>query len=246
MKPDYLRLNEVAELLKCEPHHVKDLLVEAKLRCGVMARGWWGHALPADRRWRRLTGGVADFGPDGEHDKTFSYRDLETGQSFRVRSAYVAQFWYLTHSTAYEFFTSAAAEVLEDFLLEPEDGETLHKEHPDRFPWPEFSFWPFRDQDPPPRVTWQDILFLRRDVEALTVNTMGDAERDRLLKTIGALALALSEKGGRYQKGSQPNAARIAEFVSEIVAALPDAQSRGLGMSNVRGSIAEGLRLLDK
>lgn len=170
MKPDYLRLNEVAELLECEPHHVKDLVALGRLRCGVMAQAWWGHAFPLSpdgpSSWH---GRVIDINRHNDKDKTYLYDDAITGASFRVRTGYVAQFWYLHHGEVYPLCT-AVREQIEDFLLEPAPGvgEQLHQEDPERWPWPEFLFWPNRDQDPPVRATWQDILFLRRDVEALS------------------------------------------------------------------------------
>lgn len=180
MKPDYLRLNEVAELLDCEPHNVKDLVALGRLRCGVMARGWWGHAFPlspdSPSSWH---GGVIEINRHNDKDKTYIYDDAITGASFRVRTGYVAQFWYLHHGSVYPLCT-AACEQIEDFLLAPAPGigEQLHNDDPERWPWPEFLFWPNRDQDPPVRATWQDILFLRRDVEALSEFEEGDLAKE--------------------------------------------------------------------
>ena len=67
---------------------------------------------------------------------------------------------------------------------------------------------------------------------------------DKLLRHIGALALLLAEKGGRYRVGDKPNALQIAEGVITILDGLPDASRRGLGSSSLRDSIGRGIALL--
>ena len=196
MKPEYLRLNEVAELLECEPHHVKDLVATGKLRCGLMAQGWWGDASPAfvPGRSQRWTGCLIDIGPNGKHDKTFHYQDEVSGETYRVRTAYVSQFWYLHHADAYQLCAPGCDEI-RNFMLEPAPGvgEQLHHEDPERWPWPAFSFWPFNDQDPPPRVNWQGVLFLRRDVEALSELGDGDQAKDTAEPAGGTRANSAAE-----------------------------------------------------
>lgn len=72
-----------------------------------------------------------------------------------------------------------------------------------------------------------------------------DLERDRLLKQIGALALTLAEKSNQYKRSNgKPNALEIAKNTVLILDALPDANSRGVGESNIRESIKVGLELL--
>jgi hypothetical protein len=250
-EPDYLRLNEVAELLECEPHHVKDLVALGRLRCGVRAQGWWGHAMPPYRaQGAAWDVAIVDTSADDRNDKTFHVSDPKTLESFFVRTARVAQFWYLTHGDAYRLCAPGCDEV-EAFFLEPAPGvgEQLHNDDPERWPWPDFIFWPFADQEPPVRATWQDILFLRGDVEALssTREVLGDAERARLLKTIAVMASMLAEKGPKYKAGDRPNALQIAEKLVETLDAMPDANNRrGLGLSSVRAAITEGLELLKK
>lgn len=73
-----------------------------------------------------------------------------------------------------------------------------------------------------------------------------NSERDKLLKHIAALSLALAEKSNRYKRGSAPNANQIADAVVEILEAMPDASTHGVGKSSVRESIGAGLALLTK
>jgi len=75
---------------------------------------------------------------------------------------------------------------------------------------------------------------------------MQEAERNRLLKHIGCLALALAEASRRYKRGVEPSANQIAEAVADILESLPDANKRGTGVSNIRASISEGIGLLKK
>lgn len=75
---------------------------------------------------------------------------------------------------------------------------------------------------------------------------MTETEHDRLLKTIGAIALVCAEKLRKYQRGDKPNAKAIADAVQEVIEELEDADVRGLGSSNVRASITAGLQLLLK
>lgn len=249
MTPKYLSLSDAAALLKVSIHHVKHLVATADLRCGVFALGWHGNALPPlPHRGGGFKGGVCDINPRDHRDQTFRFDNPETGDSFEVRTAVVSQFWYLHHSSVYPFCINGA-EAIEDFLLEPVDGESLHAEDPERFPWPEFVFWPFRDkQEAPVRATWEDILFLAgdvealRDVEASSGGQMDGGDRNALLKTIGVLALALAEKSKKYRRGEKPNASEIAKAVEEIIDGLPYANRYGLGNSSVRERIANGLK----
>jgi hypothetical protein len=262
MEVEYLTLSDAANLLHVGPANIKHLVATAKLRCGVFALGWRGHALPRFRG--DLEGGVIDDGGvihiDGEvigigqrnrMDRTYRFANLETGEVFVVRRAWVSQFWYVHHSSIYPFCFGGTA--IEDFLIEPVDGDSLHEKDPERFPWPDFFFWPdVGDQESPIRVTWDDILFLRPDVETLAGAAMAPAPigaraRDSLLKTIGALALVVAEKGGkRYQRGDAPNAKQIDDLVASVLADLPDAARHGLGPSSIRARITAGVKLLDQ
>ena len=69
-------------------------------------------------------------------------------------------------------------------------------------------------------------------------------ERDILLKQIGSLSLVLAEKSNRYKRGGKPNALQIAKDTVEILDALPDADTRGVGSSSIRESIHAGIELL--
>ncbi|SDH82663.1 hypothetical protein [Paraburkholderia phenazinium] len=73
---------------------------------------------------------------------------------------------------------------------------------------------------------------------------VGDGERDKLLKQIGALSLLLAEKANSYRRGDKPNGDKIAKAVLELVESIPDSDSNGLGNSSLRESIAKGIKLL--
>lgn len=73
-----------------------------------------------------------------------------------------------------------------------------------------------------------------------------DNEKEKYLKQIASLAYLLTEKSNLYKQGSRPNASQIAEAVQAMLDALPDANKRGLGKSNIRDSISKGMKLLDK
>lgn len=75
---------------------------------------------------------------------------------------------------------------------------------------------------------------------------LGERERASLQKQIGALALALASASNRYRKGDDPNSSRIADAVTEILDALPDAKRQGTGSSSIRASIKAGLDLLSE
>lgn len=76
--------------------------------------------------------------------------------------------------------------------------------------------------------------------------TASDGEQNKLLKQIGAMALVLADKHGRYKVGDRPNANQIADAVRDILDALPDISLRGLGKSSLRESIRAGIELLNK
>ncbi|QOK90886.1 hypothetical protein HF908_04955 [Ralstonia pseudosolanacearum] len=72
----------------------------------------------------------------------------------------------------------------------------------------------------------------------------GAVSPSSLKKQVALLALLLAEKGGKYKNGDKPNASQIAEAVDELLQALPDAKTRGVGKSSIRESIKAGLDLL--
>lgn len=84
------------------------------------------------------------------------------------------------------------------------------------------------------------------DVSAPFYEAASDGERNKLVKQIGAMALLLAEKNGRYKIGDRPNANQIADAIGDILDALPDASLRGLGKSSLRESIRTGIELLSK
>ena len=80
-----------------------------------------------------------------------------------------------------------------------------------------------------------------QDAEGLDAGTVTPSS---LKKQVAALALLLAEKSGKYKKGDKPNAYQIAEAVGELLDAMPDANTRGVGKSSIRDSIKAGLSLL--
>ena len=73
---------------------------------------------------------------------------------------------------------------------------------------------------------------------------LSDPERDTWRKQVGALALALAEKGGKYKLGTRPNANQIAMLAHDVAAALPDASLRGVSKDHLREAITAGVKLL--
>ena len=69
-------------------------------------------------------------------------------------------------------------------------------------------------------------------------------ERERLLKQVAALALVLAEKSNLYKRGENPNALQISTSVEAVLDEVPGANLKGLGKSNIRASIKEGLKLI--
>ena len=73
----------------------------------------------------------------------------------------------------------------------------------------------------------------------------GERKEETLLRTIGAMALVLAAQKSAYKKGDDnPNAKQIAVAVIEMIDAMNDINSRGLGSANIRNAIAEGIKLL--
>lgn len=123
-------------------------------------------------------------------------------------------------------------------------------EHPERTPLKYFVEWAKSKGINP---YWESVFVeLEQIPEKILVNdnkppenqSKADAECDRLLKQVAALSLVLAKTGGRYKKGEKPNALEIANNTVEILDALPDANSRGVGVSSIRASIKDGLELL--
>lgn len=74
---------------------------------------------------------------------------------------------------------------------------------------------------------------------------LSNKERESLQKQIGALALLLAEKNGRYKKSDGPNANAIADDVTAVLAGRPNAAARGVSHTSLRDSIKAGIGLLE-
>ncbi len=81
---------------------------------------------------------------------------------------------------------------------------------------------------------------------ATAKSEMGVRERGTLLKMIGALALLISNKGGKYKKGDNINSIQIAEDVVSLFEDEDKFDKRGLSVTNLRNRMSEGLELLPK
>ncbi len=190
---EFFTLQQAAEFLGCDRENIKQLVASYRLKCGVFVPGWTGHALPAsDGKKHSWEGGVCDIDSNG---KTYSYRCSDTGEKFKVRHGWIAQFWYLHGSEAYRLATTQAGHIDVDFL-EPEDGEKLHRERPEHFPWPVFQYWIDSDQEEPRRITWERIWFRRSDILEIA-----GAEADSAAARRKRLSCRADELGGRDEKG---------------------------------------------
>lgn len=102
-------------------------------------------------------------------------------------------------------------------------------------------------------ILHSELMKLKKPVEQNAISDLNNAqeisesERNKLLKQIGVLALMLSKKVNTLKKSSgEPNTNQIAEAVKVLLDGMPDIDQKGLGNSNLRDSIAEGLKLLNK
>lgn len=92
---------------------------------------------------------------------------------------------------------------------------------------------------------WQSVATkLERSDATDEAPNIPEFERERLLKQVAALALVLAEKSDRYKRGDKPNASQIATAVEVVLDEVPGANLKGLGKSNIRESIKEGLKLI--
>jgi hypothetical protein len=96
------------------------------------------------------------------------------------------------------------------------------------------------------------MVVLAEDLERFQQNsasiskpaTLTENERGKLLKQIASLALLLSEKSNKYKRGEKPIASRLAEDVGLIFDAFEFEGKKGAGNSELRDSIAKGVKLL--
>lgn len=123
-------------------------------------------------------------------------------------------------------------------------------EHPDRTPPRYFVKWAISKGLNP---YWESIFLELEQIQEETSENDGkqpenqnhaNAECNRLLKQVAAISLTLVKTSGQYKKGDKPNAHLIANNTVEILDSLPDANTRGVGVSSIRASIKEGLELL--
>ncbi|HEX7936755.1 MAG TPA: hypothetical protein VF573_27290 [Paraburkholderia sp.] len=134
------------------------------------------------------------------------------------------------------------------FLVYDDDGETILKivrRLPGSNPTSTNVCDFFADVETP--APSADLRIASGDLFALITApapATGERERDTLLRQIGVLALLLSEKAKVYQRGGKPNARQTASAVTEMAAALPEANAHGLSPTNIRKNISKGIALL--
>lgn len=222
-----LTLEETSELLNLPSFRIGLAVLQAQIRCGVIARNWRGNCLPSrDDIPRGPNGHIwTSRGIQEIHDrdrKDWSWRiTLEgTDVSYLIRSAWAGHFWYLHHTDAYRLFAEEKGGIDAE-ILEPLDGAFLHAHQPDRYPVSEFLFFVDREQ-PNRRITTADLLFLQSDIEAFhsacgsaLARPFGDTERNTLLKII--LGMAMDTYG--FNPGAARNAA-TGDNKGSIAAAL--------------------------
>jgi hypothetical protein len=75
---------------------------------------------------------------------------------------------------------------------------------------------------------------------------LGERERETLLKMIGALAMLVANKGGKYKKKDDPNALQISEDVTSLFEETDKFDKHGLSSRNLREKISEGINFLTK
>lgn len=84
------------------------------------------------------------------------------------------------------------------------------------------------------------------DTERNKLTKQFDSERKKLLKQIGVLAVLLSDKDKKYQRGGKINKNAISEAVQQLVESQQYPGKTGTGDTETRKSITEGLKLLEE
>lgn len=103
----------------------------------------------------------------------------------------------------------------------------------------------------PPRVVKLTDVVVRADEAASFKSELdyaepiSDSERSRLLRQIGAMAMFIASSASIYSRGSKPNAKQIAVAVEDMLNEAPDMNKYGIGDTNFRKSIGEGIKLLE-
>lgn len=161
-----MTLEKVAQALEADEREVLALVAESRLRCGVFSR-WYGWAMPKEPgQWES---GKIDDHPGGSRESKHHYENKISGRAFEVRHGLTAQFWFLEHHDAYLLATSPD-ETIDVGFLEPENGAALRAQYPEHFPFDDFVLWLETgegEQDRPRRISINDLLFRRIDIEAL-------------------------------------------------------------------------------
>jgi hypothetical protein len=67
---------------------------------------------------------------------------------------------------------------------------------------------------------------------------------ETVLKMLAGLALVLSEKGGKYKRGENPNYSQISQEIETVCKSIPNADTFGLSPENIRKFISQGLAML--
>ncbi len=115
-------------------------------------------------------------------------------------------------------------------------------------------------------VTLDDVVITKQEVARFEMcaqilddgSQINESEKSRLLRLVGVLALVLANKGGKYAIGTKPNVSQIAIDVETMLASpevgKEESKSQsdikfsfdkaGLGNTNIRLTISDGIKLL--
>lgn len=197
---DAMSLPEAADYLKLSEKAIALAVIENNLKCGVIAKRWTGIAhphpyvdypnLPAVRcadECRLWEIGMHDIDHRREIIK-WSQTEEKTGFNIITTQRYASMFWYIYQYHAQDIlmhYTNKLSDKVVDKSieithLEPLDGAHLHQSDPDGFPWPRFIFsiLLMKNKDRSSlRITKDDLLFLRPDLDALRVK-LGLPQKD--------------------------------------------------------------------
>lgn len=169
---DGFNIEEAAEFLQITPEKIGYAVIQHHLRCGVLAPGWKGWALPdlieqaPDGLWNKhiietkintVTGKTTPiYRFERQHEK-------EEGRAIvDIMESSAGQFWYLHGETAYNLFMKGSTQKIR---LVPYDSQWLHEQDALRWPNPPFIFWVHKEESESHSLAKSEAIFLREDLE---------------------------------------------------------------------------------
>lgn len=175
--PEYVVPPRACEILGCSIDDLKRLVIERSLDLYVEATGWKCFAVPwhcQDKNWSEPH--IERF-DDGHERRT--YRN-GSGYSFSTQTFDVMGTWRISSSDdRLELINRDTAN--HPLWLAPVSSKhaaDVHQTHPEIFQWSDFRLIVI-DKDPANRITWNDVLFRRRDfIQAK--NSRADSMKEEL------------------------------------------------------------------